>query len=333
MSFNKPPPFRAKSPEKTYHWPGDHASFLNPGNLRKLHHKTEKIEPILFDGLHFNIKRAKVPGRSIFCDLTLSHLSPAGPRFGIVWQPTDRNNTHVLKTPVISVDFNPWNLSSKVSFLLHPAASIRLKFSGQIVPCPGGLSNQVLRKTDCWKSPLNTPVFCDSALFCDWYGKSSTISFTSYKDDKNSTVLTIAYLRNISSNWAVGTELMYKWNKSQDDSLQMALATRYSDLRSTLASSVSLTTHDVDITYSRRINNYLQMGSSLLVRENKQNVLGSIFYQWDFYESIIRAKFISNGCIGMSFDRQFVNYSLGLSIVMNLKNCKFFYGFKLNSNA
>lgn len=321
---------------QSFYTTGRSPYLLNPGNLSKLHRKSQDIEPIWIDGLQFYYKNTNSPNRVVFFNSILSHISPSGCRFGFAICPQNNENNSILKTPLFVCDLNPYTLSSNVSLLYHPIPSIRCKIRAQIKTLSNdsfsenSIVSQPIPKWQLFANKSNASI-ADSTITCEWYGEACTISLNAYKLKRNSGRSTISYLRSISNSWTLGAETYVEWNENQKYLIQHALAARYSGKRSTIATTLSLSNLAVDMTYFKQINKFFQIGTSLVINNRFERIVGSAFYQWDFYDAIVRGKIDSNGSIGITYDRNIFCYGFGISILVNVKTKNILYGFKFGS--
>lgn len=308
---------RNDSAGEGFYVPGAFHSFLNPGNLSQFHAKSQNIEPRWVDGLNWRLRNARKPERVIYCNGVLSKYCPSGCRMGIIIRPKDSGNGSVLKTPILEAELNPYTIASNVSLLYHPIPSIRWKLSTKIrdrsLTDPLDVSNRFS---------------ITSAATCEWFGKSKTISLDAYDLTNNTASLTISYLQNLTQNFAMGMETSLAWARNQNIVLGSALAARYSMRDTTIAATAALTPLSLDMSYFRKVNKLIQMGSSVAYNHDIPKTIGAIFWQLDLYDAMIRCKLDTNGCIGLSYDRNIQNFDFGFSFLYNHRSNNVMCGLK-----
>lgn len=313
-------------PGAGFYAPGSFQSFLNPGNLTQFHSKSQSIEPRWIDGLNWRLRNARSPDRVIFCNGVLSQYCPSGCRLGVIIRPKDNENESVLTTPIFEAELNPYTIASNVALLYHPIPSFRCKFSTKI---------RDRTKTESFVSitDISERFSAISAVSCDWFGKSTTISLDAYNLTNNSASLTISYLRNLSNSFAMGMETSVAWTKNQNIVVGSALAARFSTRDTTIAATGSLAPLSLDMSYFHKVNQFIQMGSSVAYNHDIHKAIGAIFWQLDLYDAMVRCKLDSNGCIGISYDRSIQNYDFGFSILFNHKSNNVMCGLKFGCDA
>lgn len=295
--------------------------FLNPGNLSKLHKKYQDIEPNYIEGLEFVVQRSQNPGRILFCNAKLSETTPTGLRIGLEICRT--KNVDMLKTPSLTLDVNPYTLSTNMQFNYHIWPSLRMKWHAQVLP-----TNLIVQK-----SPVIS--FCSNNVFSlDFYRPSSTVSLNAYNVSKDSGQITVSGLKNVSAGWSIGSEMLVEW-ENKELSTNWALAARCTRNKSVIAGTVSITNGNLDLTYCRRINDSFQIGTSLVFNNRMKKAIGSICYQWYFNNGIIRAKLDSTGSVGFSYKRkiEFTDHCFGLSVLMNIPKNRLACGIKMDLNG
>lgn len=313
-------------PAPGFYAPGAFHSFLNPGNLSQFHSQSQNIEPRWVDGLNWRLRNARSLNRVIYCNGVLSKFCPSGCRMGIIIRPKDSENDAVLKTPIFEAELNPYTIASNVSLLYHPIPSIRWKFSTKI---------RDRSKTDGSTSLLDISkrFTANSAVSCEWFGKSKTISLEASDLTNNSASLTMSYVQNVSRSFAMGMETTLALVKNQNPAVRSSLAARYSTQDTTIAATGSLAPLSLDMSYFHKVNKFIQMGSSVAYNHEIHKAIGAIFWQLDLYDAMIRFKLDSNGCVGLSYDRSIQNFDFGASMLLNHKSNNVMCGLKFGFDA
>lgn len=321
MKFSQDDP-----PGAGFYAPGAYHSVLNPGNLSQFHLKSQNIEPRWVDGLNWRLRNARAPERVIYCNGVLSKYCPSGCRVGVIVRPKDTDNDSVLKTPIFEAELNPYTLASNISLLYHPIPAIRCKFSTKI--------RDRTRTEGCTSiTDISERFSATSSAACDWFGKSTTISLDAYNLTNNSASLTGSFLQNLSKSFAMGIEGSVAWAKNQNIVVGSALAARYSTQDTTIAATASLVPLSLDMSYFHKVNKFIQMGSSVAYNHDIHRAIGAIFWQLDLYDSMVRFKLDSNGCVGLSYDRCIQNCDFGFSILFNHKSNNIMCGLKFGYDA
>lgn len=310
--------------------PGKPNPLLNPGTLAALHHKCHSILPIWLDGAQFSYQNTSNPNHILFVDSILSHLRPSGVRCGLSFA-RDVGNS-MLKSPFISIDLNPYTLSSNIYIQYFIMPSLRIEWKGQTLPIT----------TDCstvwkqWNQNSKGLFTCgleagQNTMTIDWYGPSSTVSLNIYNGGLLSGRSTVSYLQSLTPALTMGMECLLEWRKG-DWQTKAAIAGRFARRQLAVAATYSISTGDMDMTYWRQVNPYLQLGTSFVYNKCNAKSIGAVHYQREFPNATIRAKLDSDSSIGFTYDqnRNDRGYSFGLSLLWCIRTNRFVCGFKLN---
>lgn len=292
---------------------GKERTYLNPGTLSKLHKEAMKIQPKWLEGFHVGGVKFLARNIQMFGGVNLSTMNNLnGTHMGCEFQTADKRNDSLLGMPSIFVAFNPYNCSSKFVFVHHLLDSVKLKFMNFSSLKPSG--------------------FDETTLKCDWFRGPSTISFLTTKVSDQFFMSNLSYLRNISKNMTLGTEFNCIWkHKSEAPIFEHSVAARYMTGKSIVALSAGLAPLKFDVSYFMPVTDKLKVGSSTLIYPGSRRALSAIFLQYDLYDSMIRAKLETNGTLGMTYEKQFDNFQLVGSVLMNAKTNKVVVGFKFEA--
>lgn len=115
------------------------------------------------------------------------------------------------KTPLVAFDVNPGTLSSNVSLLYRPVASVCCEINVQVPP-RGGSGTEDLG-----------PVIDKASL--QHTGSSTTTTLRCYRPGRDSCRLTLDHLMSYNDRLAIGGELLYEWYRNTSNA-QIALAAR-----------------------------------------------------------------------------------------------------------
>lgn len=297
-------------------WP-----LLNPGPLAGLHHKCHAILPIWLDGVRVNYQN--IAHSSVFFDGALSNIWPSGVRCGYTFMRNVGNNME--KSPFMSIDLNPHNLSSNIHVEYNLLPSLHVEWKGQIMPVTKhihGVKQNIFDKTLAFGTNVWT---------IDLYGASSTLSFNIYNNGLKLGRTSVSFLRNLTPNLAMGAECLFDWNDSIWH-MRPALAARFSCRRTVIAATYSPTAGDMDMTYWHQASPSVQMGTSAVYNGYHKKLIGSIFLQREFAKAIVRAKCDSETNIGIAFDqiRNTHEHSVGMSFLWCIRTNRFLWGFNFN---
>lgn len=320
---------------------------LNPGSLSELHSKCKAILPKWQEGSQLTYQNFSKQPHTFCLDAILSHLRPSGIR--LAYSYSKNINEVMSKSPFVYIDFNPRSLCSNICSQYYPIPSVRLKWKFQTSPLLRDMTKGTIVSSDRHIRPSEKfqTTGCkpgENALSVDWLRESSTISFNFYNNETclNSFRTVFSYLQNITENLALGAELMTKWeagNNSDGYSCKgegkMALAGRYTRDKSSIAATYSMDSADMDVTYWRQVNSHLQLGCSLVHNSDRQRSIGSLFYQWEFPDSVVRGSIDSDTSVGFTYDRflRSAGERFGISLLYCIEKNRFLCGFNINLDS
>lgn len=292
-------------PESFTIFPGAR-QYPNPGNVANLHRMARDIMPIFFDGVQISCSKGLAPNKTLFTNWILSRTYPSGFRIGGAYH--WKFNGNVLETPSIVADINPSTLSSNFSVLYHPIPCIKIETKFQ---------------------RLVTSQIYENLISMEYIGKSATLAINAYNADRKSGRMTLSYLRSISENLCLGSELLLEWLKDDLDA-RTALAVRYGKEKYVLAATVS--NEALDISYWRQIHKSIQFGSSLAFNQRNEKAIGSICYQWEFKDALVRGMLDSDFAVGFMYKKTLPELAcvFGLSLLFCVPNNRFAFGFTLD---
>lgn len=191
------------------------------------------------------------------------------------------------------------------------------------------LSKDILLEGEIQVMPWQTT---KSTISLEHLGKDKTTSVTFYNIKRNSGVLTIASLYKISNKWDLGTELMVNWNKQFVESRVAGIA-KYGTKDLSVATTFS--TKALNMTFWRRINEELEIGSAFGLNTERNRYKTSLFYQWTKQDVQIRGLVDTDCLVGFTYLKYLppVPATLTLSLCYCLPTNKFTCGFKFNLDS
>ncbi|XP_039437178.1 mitochondrial import receptor subunit TOM40 homolog 2 [Culex pipiens pallens] len=289
---------------------------LNPGDFASLHQRTYELRPEWFEGFQLNASKTLAVHRIVRASWNLSHVTPTGFRVGAQLQ--RRCSDSVLKTPLVAFDVNPGTLSSNVSLLYRPVASVCCEINVQVSP-RGGSGTEDLG-----------PVIDKASL--QHTGSSTTTTLRCYRPGRDSCRLTLDHLMSYNDRLAIGGELLYEWYRNTSNA-QIALAARYNHERHSFAATGSR--EAFDLSYWRRVNGRLQIGSSLACSHREGKAIGTIYYRLEHPDCTVRGLFDSDWSIGFTYQRKLSQMPIvaGLSLLFCIPKNTFQSGFKIDLDS
>jgi Eukaryotic porin len=160
---------------------------------------------------------------------------------------------------------------------------LRLEAKVQTGPASDGTSNSFSNYTaECTGS--------------DW---TTTVNIHNPRPDSGR--VTVAVLRNFHPRICLGFECLSEWCKGQSQTLQPALAARYSSNNFALAATLSK--EALDVTCWRKLDHTVQLASSLIINQRTQHAVGAICYQWLFKNTCIKGMLHSDWSVGFNYTR------------------------------
>lgn len=302
---------------------GSRFAWPNPGRLSKIHQNYQNIEPVWNDGVHFRYQNALNPSRVFFLQTLISETRPSGVRFGCAFRPMDSKSQFVLKTPSLVLDVSPMSLSTNISLLSHPIESLRLKLKAQM-EVPRDRSER--QKNAFWVFPM-------MRLESEWTDRSSTISLGFQNSGPNSGKITASSFQKICDSIDIGSEMTFDWQAERGLRISKSIAARYVGRDTAFATTISITKLDFNMSYFKQVNKCLQIGSTISFNRELDETTAAVCYQYDFYDAIVRGKGDSDGCFGVTYDRDVGNYNFGISLLFNARANKLLCGFRFGCDA
>lgn len=320
--------FDSETSTNMYFSKGTKTCYLNPDNLTNLHKQSIQIQPKWLDGFHIECKKGIDTNKTVFSDCNLSKNNLSGVRIGLNYSQANESNNSVLESPFVSADINPYNLSSNFTVMHHILPSVRLKFKNHFLfPYKSGEGTTFL-------DAINKVIFAESAFSCDWFENSQTLSFLTTKFNNEFVASNLSYMRCISPNWTVGSELSCLWKNSAEEKLnfETSLAARYASQEFTVAASTCLNPFKLDFTYFYPYSDKIKLGTSLIINSDVGQAIAAAYFQYDLYDAIVRAKVETNGIVGLTYERMFSDLNLIGSLLMNAKTQKMMCGIKISAS-
>uniref|UniRef100_A0A182F9C0 Uncharacterized protein n=1 Tax=Anopheles albimanus TaxID=7167 RepID=A0A182F9C0_ANOAL len=270
-------------------WPftwttGARQSPLNPGDMANLHERIGHLRPLWFEGCQLNVTRSLGVNRTVGASWTLSHVTPAGFRFGGQYQ--RRCNDHVLKTPLVAFDVNPGTLASNLQLLYRPVGSVCLEAHLQLLPG-------------------RIPLVEEVSLQHTGRSRTSTVRYSSTANTGSAVNagyrVSVDHLVSLTDRLCVGMELVTEHYREACQT-GVAFASRYNRETWTLAATVS--PEACDLSHWWKVSDTLQLGSSLVVNQRQGRAVGSVCYRLDHPDTVVRGSFDTDWTLGFTYGRK-----------------------------
>lgn len=286
---------------------------LNSSNLSCLHKQALLIHPEWLNGFNAAIKKSIGIDKNIYSSCGINSTGLNGAQFLINYS-TNNANDSIWKMPNIQLHIN--DKLSKLYICYRPSASFRFKFKNQIFsPHKFNTINE-------------QPLSSKNILHADWFGKSTRISLSALLPNRKTFSTTLSILTTIHPNFECGAELFYH-HGIENDLLEPCLGAAYSNEHFKLATSIWIKSSKIDISYFRRVNEQFQAGSIFIFNVLSKNAIGSLFCQYDFGNSVLRAKIASNGLIGGTYEFKIGHFYVKNSLMANVSTQKLIHGIKI----
>ncbi|XP_058462271.1 mitochondrial import receptor subunit TOM40 homolog 2 [Malaya genurostris] len=284
-------------------------SSMNPGDVASLHQRTYNLKPEWFEGFQLNASKTLAVNRIVRASWNLSHITPTGFRIGAQLQ--RKCSDTVLKTPLLAFDVNPCTLASNLFLLYRPVSSLCAEISVQMMP----QAQTVIDR-----------------LSLQHTGSSSTTTLRCYNPTQDSCRMTLDHLMSYNKRLAFGAELLYEWYRDTTNT-QIALAARYNRDKYSFAATCSR--EAFDLTYWRKINSRLQIGSSLACNHREGKAIGTIYYQVERPDCTVKGLFDSDWSVGYTYQRKIFQMpvSTGISLLFCIPKNTFQCGFKIDLDS
>lgn len=309
--FSKPKNISVKIPDKQCNAHGTTIQFPNPNHFASVHNQVLLIHPEWLNGFNAAFKKSFEIDKNIYRDFGVNSTGLSSIQFGCDYFANNLINL-IQKWPIIGFGLN-----------YQPMSSFRLKFKNYIsIPTifdgPSG---------DDRKRPS---ILLSGALHADWFGKSSNVSCSVITSNQQSIAANLSFLTNATSNFAWGAELHYKQgNKQTPNSLEPCLTAAYLNPNINLAASYWPNLSKIDFSCFKQIGKHFQSGSIFVIDIPAQMTTGTVFCQYQWNDSVIRAKIASNGLIGATYAIKIWNFNIRTSILGNISTKKIIYGMKI----
>lgn len=300
---------------------GKTLQFFNPGNLSRLHEQALLIHPEWLNGLNITFKKSIGIDKNIFSDFDVNSNGLNDIQFGFNYN-TKNDIDSICKSSTVQFSLNTYEKCSKLFICYQPLTSLRLKFHNQIFApriFDGHFNDEKLLSYISSKSALNA----------DWIGERFKWTLSAFKL-RNSIATSLSYFTKFTPNLIYGAELNCTKDFSDEKiTFEPGFAMAYYNKYINLAGSIWLKTSKIDLSFFKEINKNLQAGSFLFIDPTSKNILGSLFCQYNFYDSTLRAKIASNGLIGATYEMKIWKFNIINSIVANVANKNIIYGMKI----
>lgn len=318
--FSKPENISVDIPIKPCNAYGTTLQFFNPSNLSSVHNRSLLIHPEWLNGFNAAFKKSIGCNKKIYCNFGVNTTGLYGVQCGFDYF---ENNTinFIQKWPTIRFGLNTYEKSAKLFISYQPLSSFRLQFKNQIfAPKIGQFGDEHLLSS----------ISSIGALYADWFGNSSKLSFFAISSNEQSIAANLSFSMKVTSNFVWGAELNYNQNIQQKHSpLEPCLTAAYLKQNIKLAASVWPNSPKIHLSCFKRIAKHFQSGSIFIVDVPGDMTSGTVFCQYELDDSIIRAKIASNGLIGATYGIKLWNFSITNSIMTNIYTKKIIYGMKI----
>ncbi|XP_058823271.1 mitochondrial import receptor subunit TOM40 homolog [Topomyia yanbarensis] len=284
---------------------------MNPGDFASLHLRTYNLKPEWFEGFQLNASKTLAISRIVRASWNLSHITPTGFRIGA--QLHRKCSDSVLKTPLLAFDVNPGTMASNIFLLYRPMASVCAEISVQMLP-------------------QAQPVPMIDRLSLQHTGSRTTTTLRCYNPTQESCRMTLDHLMSYNDRVAFGAELLYEWYRDTTNA-QIALAARYTHDKYSFAATGS--SEAFDLSYWRKVNSRLQIGSSLACNHREGKAIGTIYYQVERPDCTVRGLFDSDWSVGYTYQRKLSHMpiSTGISLLFCIPKNTFQCGFKIDFDS
>ncbi|EDW15787.1 uncharacterized protein Dmoj_GI10168 [Drosophila mojavensis] len=305
MSCNSCPPFGAYKFPSCFQRYGGVSNNKNPGNVQTLHSLAHNVMPKFYDGVELDYYHRLAPNKFISAAWVLSHVRPAGFRFGGLY--TFRMVDDFMLTPTIVGDIHPTTLAANLNLLYYPFKPLRLEAVFQ-------------------KAGEDTPV--ETQYTIEWTRPCDTWTTNLYNVRNETGRCTSSVMRSISQHWAIGCELLVEWNEPKKVMSDLAFAARYSHHHYSFAATVSR--QGLDVSYWQRIHPQIQMANMLAWNRNTRKTIATICYQWNFWNCAVHGMIDSDALVGFMWTKYLTHLPLqmGFSVVMSLPTDRFAFGMR-----
>ncbi|CAG2053709.1 unnamed protein product [Timema podura] len=280
----------------------------SPGTVEDLHKKCKDLFPSVFEGAKLIVSNGINNHFQLSHTFTLSSEGGSGYRFGGTYVGTKMIGPNEAY-PILQGDIDPrGNINSTVIHQFGPKLTSRLSVQIQ----NGKLSA--------------------SQLTNDYKGDNCTCSLALANLDisKRAGVFVAHYLQSVSSNLALGSELVYQCGRNVPggEMTMLSAVARYS--LGDIVVSGALGAESIHTYYYQKVNEELQVGVELETNYSLKGSTLSVGYQYDLpvTDTCFRGTIDSNGTVGAVLEKKLnpLPFTFLLSGVMSHKQKQFKLG-------
>lgn len=300
---------------------GKTLQFFNTGNLSSLHKQALLIHPEWLNGLNITFKKSIGIDKNIFSDFGVNSDGLNDIQFGFNYN-TKNDNDSICKSSTVQFTLNRYEKCSKLFICYQPLSSLRLKFHNQIFApriFDGHFNDEKLLSCISSKTTFNM----------DWIAKRFKWTLSAFKL-RDSIATSLTYFVKFTPNLIYSAELNCTKDLFDEKiTFEPCFAMAYNNKYINLTGSILLKSSRIDLSFHKEINKNLQAGSFLFIDPTSKIITGSIFCQYNLYDSTLRAKIASNGLIGATYEMKLWKFNVINSIVANAGNKNIIYGLKI----
>ncbi|XP_055605088.1 mitochondrial import receptor subunit TOM40 homolog 2-like, partial [Uranotaenia lowii] len=163
-------------------------------------------------------------------------------------------------------------------------------------------------------------------------GTSTTTTVRCYNPTNESCRVTLDHLIGYNDRLAFGAELLCEWYR-QATNAQIAIAARYTRDKYSFAATGSM--EAFDLSYWRKVNDRIQIGSSLACSHREGKAIGTIYYRVERPDCTVRGLFDSNWSVGFTYQRRLKQMPInaGISLLFCIPKNTFQGGFKIDLDS
>jgi len=284
-----------------------------PGTFEDLHKKCKEIFPVPFEGAKLLINKGLSNHFQISHTFLMSTLQPSGYRFGCTYVGTKQfGPMEVFPILIGDVDANG-NMNANI---IHQfTRNLRCKFVSQI-------------QNGNWAA---------TQIMTEYKGRDWTGVVTSGNLDiiNESGVMVGQYLKNITRNLCMGSELLYQYGKTVPGSeiCIFTLAGRYTGINYQFSGNITPAAAGLHMCYHQKVNEALSVGVELEGSLRTQECTTTIGYQIELPNANLsfRGQLDSNWCVGSVLEKRLppLPFTLALSAFANHVKSTYRFGIGL----
>jgi mitochondrial import receptor subunit TOM40 len=307
--------FKKLFPEKIQVNRGVKNRNLNPGNIGNIHKNLIDIKPVFYEGLLLSCRKNLDINKVMFADWSMGTATPQGVRLGGAL--CRKVDSCLTESPIIVGDTNPKTLATNLQFKYYPWRNLKLETKIQTGMYPyvqdfGSLITSIELARD-----------------------ESTLTLNFYNPKKDAGRFTIGILNSLTKNLCFGAEILCEWtDKLLVQPPKVAFAGRYTMDNQALAATI--TSDAYDVSFWKRINKNVQVGSSVIGNKHMSKSVATMCYQLELDDTLIRASIDTDYSAGLTYHKRIKEWaaSFGYSLLFNIPSNKINLGlkFELNSN-